>query len=95
MKRLLLAAGVALGVLTPPLNPLSCIGTAIAQTREKSREAPDGKETLGIKCRNAVFRKYGQQGISYSARYTGQLVMQGRFVDSAVDRCIAAGGRVD
>jgi len=92
MKRLLLAAGVALGVLTPPLNPLSCIGTAIAQTREKSREAP---ETLGIKCRNAVFRKYGQQGISYSARYTGQLVMQGRFVDSAVDRCIAAGGRVD
>jgi len=77
------------------LLPLSSVapvaGQAAAQTQTK--EQPESREALYLKCRKAIFRKYGQSGAVYSVgpRYLVLPYTSG----SRIDQCVANGGRVD
>ena len=50
---------------------LSFFAPAAAQTQTKAQ--PQSREALYLKCRNAIFRKYGQSGAVYSigSKYLG------------------------
>jgi hypothetical protein len=63
------------------------VAPAAAQTKAQ----PQSKEALYVKCRNAIFRKYGQPGVQYNhgPRY---LVLPYTSV-SQIDQCVANGGR--
>ena len=70
---------------------LSFFAPAAAQTQTKAQ--PQSREALYLKCRNAIFRKYGQSGAIYSVgpRYLVLPYTSG----SRIDQCVANGGRVD
>jgi hypothetical protein len=63
-------------------------GEAVAQT--KSKPQAQSREALYLKCRNEVFRKYGQPGEQYGAP-KGYLALP-YTSDSMIDQCIANGG---
>ena len=67
------------------------VGQAAAQTQTKAQ--PQSREALYVKCRNAIFRKYGQPGVQYNAgpRYLVLPYTSG----SRIDQCVANGGRAD
>lgn len=79
------------------LSLLSCaaqvsfFGPAAAQTQTKAQ--PQSREALYLKCRKAIFRKYGQPGAVYSIgpRYLVLPYTSG----SLIDQCVANGGRLD
>jgi hypothetical protein len=52
---------------------------------------PETQDALLQKCRKAVFRKYGRREMKDERR---RLVMSNRQLISAVDQCVANGGRV-
>jgi hypothetical protein len=89
MKVLPLALCATLILLLPAADPMSFIGKAAAQAQEKSREA------LYMKCRNAVFKKYGHTALAHSGGRPGYLAMPLDLSVNAIDRCVANGGRVD
>jgi hypothetical protein len=64
------------------------LGPATAQTQTKSQS----KEALYVKCRNAIFRKYGQSGLQYGIG-PGYRVLP-YTAGSWIDQCVANGGRV-
>jgi hypothetical protein len=70
---------------------LSFFAPAAAQTQTKAQ--PQSREALHLKCRNAIFRKYGQSGAVYSigSKYLVLPYTSG----SRIDQCVANGGRVD
>lgn len=70
---------------------LSFFAPAAAQTQTKAQ--PQSREALYLKCRKAIFRKYGQSGAVYSVgpRYLVLPYTSG----SRIDQCVANGGRVD
>jgi hypothetical protein len=82
MMLLVLLASVA---QTPFVVP------AAAQTQTKAQ--PQSKEALYLKCRDTIFRKYGQPGVQYNfgPRYRVLPYTAG----SWIDHCVANGGRVD
>jgi len=67
------------------------VGEAAAQTQTKAQ--PQSKEALYLKCRDTIFRKYGQPGVQYNfgPRYRVLPYTAG----SWIDHCVADGGRVD
>lgn len=67
------------------------VAPAAAQTQTKAQ--PQSKEALYVKCRNAIFRKYGQSGAQFGVgpRYLVLPYTSG----SRIDQCVANGGRVD
>jgi hypothetical protein len=71
--------------------PVSFFAPAAAQPQTKAQ--PQSREALYLKCRKAIFRKYGQSGAVYSvgARYLVLPYTSG----SRIDQCVANGGRVD
>jgi hypothetical protein len=83
MRFLPLPLCLTLLLLLPSLDPadVSPIRRAAAQT----------SDDLAVKCRKAVFRKYGWRETGDGRRV---LVMTPRQVIIAVDQCIANGGRV-
>jgi hypothetical protein len=70
---------------------LSFFAPAAAQTQTKAQ--PQSREALYLKCRNTIFRKYGQSGAVYSigSKYLVLPYTSG----SRIDQCVANGGRVD
>jgi hypothetical protein len=66
--------------LPAPLG-VSFIGSAAAQARDE----------LYVKCRRAIFRKYGQPGVQYNR--PGRRVLPRQFAIGAIDQCVASGGR--
>ena len=80
MMLLLLLASVA---QTPFVAP------AAAQTQTKAQ--PQSKEALYVKCRNEIFRKYGQPGVQYSHGPRYRVLPY--TADSWIDKCVASGGR--
>jgi hypothetical protein len=66
------------------------LGPAAAQTQTKSQA--QSKEALYVKCRNAIFRKYGQSGLQYGFG-PGYRVLP-YTAGSWIDQCVANGGRV-
>ena len=70
-------------LLLLPSNPsrLSLVQQVAAETQD----------ALLQKCRKAVFRKYGRREMKDERR---MLVMSNRQLISAVDQCVANGGRV-
>ena len=79
MRTLPLALDLALLLLLPSTGPMPLTRQAAAQA----------SEALVLKCRKAVFRRYGHSGTDPSKRYlkTDLLVRE-------VDRCVANGGRI-
>jgi hypothetical protein len=67
------------------------VAPAAAQTQTKAQ--PESKEALYLKCRDTIFRKYGQPGVQYNfgPRYRVLPYTAG----SWIDQCVASGGRVD
>jgi hypothetical protein len=86
VRRLLLASSVTVLLLNPLPTPLdaSLIGRAAAESRDD----------LYKKCRQAVFRRYGQPGVQSNGR-PGSRSLSQKFVFSATDQCVANGGRTD
>jgi hypothetical protein len=82
MMSLLLLASVA---QTPFVAP------AAAQTQTKAQ--PQSKEALYLKCRDTIFRKYGQPGVQYN--FGPRYRMLPYTAGSWIDHCVANGGRVD
>ena len=91
MRMLPIALCVTLLLLLSFAAQAPVVGPAAAQTQTKAQ--PQSKEALYVKCRNAIFRKYGQPGVQYNhgPRYR---VLPYTSV-SQIDQCVANGGRVD
>jgi len=71
--------GLVLFLLLPSTVPMSQTGQAAAQA----------SDALILKCRKAVFRRYGHSGADPSKRY-----LKMDLVLREVDRCVANGGRI-
>jgi hypothetical protein len=86
-----IALRVTLLLLVSFAAQATVVGPAAAQTQTKAQ--PQSREVLYAKCRNAIFRKYGQSGAVYSVgpRYLVLPYTSG----SRIDQCVANGGRVD
>jgi hypothetical protein len=91
MRMLPIALCVTLLSLLSFAAQLSLFAPAAAQTQTKAQ--PQSREALYLKCRKAIFRKYGQSGAVYSVgpRYLVLPYTSG----SQIDQCVANGGRVD
>ena len=79
MRALPLALGLVLFLLLPSTVPMSQTGQAAAQA----------SDALILKCRKAVFRRYGHSGMHPRKRY-----LKTDLVVREVDRCVANGGRI-
>ena len=77
------------------LSLLSCAAQVsfFAPAAAQTQTQPQSREALYLKCRKAIFRKYGQSGAVYSIsqRYLVLPYTSG----SRIDQCVANGGRVD
>ena len=91
MRMLPIALGITLLLLLSCVTQAPVVGPAAAQMPAKSQ--PQSKEALYVKCRDAIFRKYGQPGVQYNhgPRYRVLPYTSG----SRIDQCVANGGRVD
>ena len=91
MRMLPIALCIMLLLLLSPVAQVSFFAPAAAQTQTKAQ--PQSREALYLKCRNAIFRKYGQSGAVYSigSKYLVLPYTSG----SRIDQCVANGGRVD
>ena len=91
MRMLPIALCVTLLSLLSFATQVSFFAPAAAQTQTKAQ--PQSREALYLKCRKAIFRKYGQPGAIYSIgpRYLVLPYTSG----SRIDQCVANGGRVD
>jgi hypothetical protein len=91
MRMLPIALCVTLLLLLSFAAQVSFFAQATAQTQTKAQ--PQSREALYLKCRKAIFRKYGQPGAVYSVgpRYVVLPYTSG----SRIDQCVANGGRVD
>jgi hypothetical protein len=84
MRTLLLVGGpMLLALLSPPglSGAPSFISAAMGQT-------PDA---LYLKCRKAIFKKYGRRGTQYGSK---KLLIRSTAATQSVDQCVANGGRV-
>jgi hypothetical protein len=90
MRMLPIALCVTLLSLLSFAAQVSFFAPAAAQTQTKAQ--PQSREALCLKCRKAIFRKYGQSGAVYSVgpRYLVLPYTSG----SRIDQCVANGGRV-
>jgi hypothetical protein len=70
---------------------LSAVQPALSIEPIKARS----KDDLYVKCRHAIFRRYGSPAISYSTGRPGYRALPHQFVIGAIDRCVASGGHVD
>jgi hypothetical protein len=86
-----IALCMVLLVLLSSVAQTPVVGPAAAQTQTKA--PPQSREALYLKCRNAIFRKYGQSGAQFGvgSRYLVLPYTSG----SRIDQCVANGGRVD
>ncbi len=84
MRRWLMTSSLMFLLFLPSSMPerFSAISAANAQSQD----------ALVLKCRKAVFRKYGQRRIQADGRKVRSLPKN--FVLRAVDSCVANGGRV-
>jgi len=84
-----IALCIMLLLLLSPVAQAPFVAPAAAQTKAQ----PQSREALYLKCRKAMFRKYGQSGAVYSVgpRYLVLPYTSG----SRIDQCVADGGRVD
>ena len=91
MRMLPIALCIMLLLLLSPMAQAPFVAPATAQTQTKAQ--PQSREALYLKCRKAIFRKYGQSGAVYSVgpRYLVLPYTSG----SRIDQCVANGGRVD
>ena len=91
MRMLPIALCVTLLSLLSFAAQVSFFAPAAAQTQTKAQ--PQSREGLYLKCRKAIFRKYGQSGAVYSVgpRYRVLPYTSG----SRIDQCVANGGRID
>ena len=91
MRMLPIALCVTLLSLLSFAAQVSFFAPAAAQTQTKAQ--PQSREALYLKCRKAIFRKYGQSGAIYSVgpRYLVLPYTSG----SRIDQCVVNGGRVD
>ena len=91
MRMLPIALCVTLLSLLSAAAQAPFVAPAAAQTQTKAQ--PQSREALYLKCRNAIFRKYGQSGAVYSvgSRYLVLPYTSG----NRIDQCVANGGRVD
>jgi hypothetical protein len=91
VRMLPIALCVTLLLLLFSTQRISVVAPAAAQTQTKAQ--PQSREALYLKCRNAIFRKYGQSGAVYSVgpRYLVLPYTSG----NRIDQCVANGGRVD
>jgi hypothetical protein len=92
VMRVLPIALCALLLLVSSVAQAPVVGQAAAQTQTKPQ--PQSKEALYVKCRSAIFRKYGQPGAAYHNARPGYRVLPYTSV-SQIDQCVANGGRVD
>ena len=91
MRMLPIALCMMLLVLLSSVAQTPFVAPAAAQTQTKAQ--PESKEALYLKCRDTIFRKYGQPGVQYNfgPRYRVLPYTAG----SWIDQCVASGGRVD
>ena len=91
MRMLPIALCMMLLVLLSSVAQMPFVAPAAAQTQTKAQ--PQSREALYLKCRNAIFRKYGQSGAHFGigSRYLVLPYTSG----SRIDQCVANGGRVD
>ena len=91
MRMLPIALCMMLLVLLSSVAQTPFVAPAAAQTQTKAQ--PESKEALYLKCRDTIFRKYGQPGVQYNfgPRYRVLPYTAG----SWIDHCVANGGRVD
>jgi hypothetical protein len=91
MRMLPIALCMMLPVLLASVAHAPFVAPAAAQTQTKAQ--PQSREALYVKCRNEIFRKYGQPGVQYNfgPRYRVLPYTSG----SRIDQCVANGGRVD
>src|SRR5262249_56720773 len=91
MRMPLIALFITSLLFLSSVERVSVVAPAAAQTPAKAQ--PQSKEALYLKCRNAIFRKYGQPGVQYNhgPRYR---VLPYTSV-SQIDQCVANGGRAD
>lgn len=91
MRMLPIALCMMLLVLLASVAQTPFVAPAAAQTQTKAQ--PQSKEALYLKCRDTIFRKYGQPGVQYNfgPRYRVLPYTAG----SWIDHCVANGGRVD
>jgi hypothetical protein len=92
VMRMLPIALCALLLLFSSVAQAPVVGQAAAQTQTKPQ--PQSKEALYVKCRSAIFRKYGQPGAAYHNARPGYRVLP-YTSGSQIDQCVANGGRVD
>lgn len=84
MKGGLMAAVVTLVLFLPSAAPRGLALVAVAEAQ--------ASEALVLKCRKAVFRKYGHRQVRSDGRRVRTL--RKNFVLNQVDNCVANGGRV-
>jgi hypothetical protein len=84
MKSCLIVMTFAFVVFLPSPTPEGLF--LVPEAKAQSSEA------LLLKCRKAVFRKYGHRGVQPDGKRVRTLPKQ--FVLNAVDQCVANGGRV-
>ena len=91
MRMLPIALCMMLLVLLSSVAQTPFVAPAAAQTKTKAQ--PQSKEALYLKCRDTIFRKYGQPGVQYNfgPRYRVLPYTAG----SWIDHCVASGGRAD
>lgn len=89
MKISPIAVCLGLLLLLSSLVHVPFLGSAAAQTQTKPQA--QSREALYVKCRHAIFRKYGTSGLQFGIgpRY---LVLP-YTADSWIDKCVASGGR--
>src|SRR5262249_55993353 len=64
MRMLPIALCMMLLVLLSSVAQTPFVAPAAAQTQTKAQ--PESKEALYLKCRDTIFRKYGQPGVQYN-----------------------------
>lgn len=91
MRMLPIALCITLLLLLSSVAQTPFVAPAAAQTQTKAQ--PQSREALYVKCRNEIFRKYGQPGVQYNfgPRYR---VLPYTAV-SQIDQCVTSGGRAD
>ena len=88
MRRLF---ALPLALLFLAMSGVSLVGPAAAQTKPKPQA--QSREALYFKCRQELFRKYGQPGEQYGAPKGYRALPY--TADSMIDQCIANSGRAN
>jgi hypothetical protein len=94
MRMLPIALCIMLLLLLSSVAQAPFVAPSAAQTKTNTNTQVQSKEALYVKCRSAIFRKYGQPGAAYHNARPGYRVLP-YTSGSRIDQCVANGGRVD